>query len=95
MAFEDNPQIDENSERSEESINAIKNILTRKNGFVCREEYPDTGIDLNVELVYQDENYRSVKSRKFPIQAKSCKTPNIIKKNGIEFLKPALLIKGG
>lgn len=51
MAFNDKPIISESSERSEASVLCTKNLLSQKNGFICREDMPDLGVDLQVELI--------------------------------------------
>ena len=78
MAFNDNPIIDDNAHLSEESVNAVKAAFTSKRGFRCRDQYPDNGVDQNVELL----NERSEATGKlFGIQIKSTKS---IKKIDIE-----------
>lgn len=67
MAFEDNPIVDKNSETSEESVLVVKHAFSRKNGFISREEIPDYGCDLDVELI----NNSIASSKKFAIQIKS------------------------
>lgn len=78
MAFDDNPFVDDKSERSEESVLQLQLILNKKNGFICREENPDYGVDLDVELIRNGQ----ATGNKFPIQIKSTQTVNFIKKNG-------------
>jgi len=56
MAFDDHPQVDEAAKRSEESVLFTKLVLSRKNGFISREETPDYGADLSVELISDREN---------------------------------------
>ncbi|MEJ7691573.1 DUF4365 domain-containing protein [Daejeonella sp.] len=68
MGFNDDPIVDDNSKRSEESVNAARNMFTRKNGFILREEYPDYGVDLDIELVFENDR---ASSKKFAAQIKS------------------------
>jgi len=68
MSFYEDPIVDKNSKRSEESVNAVKSWFTRKNGFISREEYPDYGVDLDVEIILNDTG---ASSKKFAIQIKS------------------------
>jgi len=51
MAFNDAPVVEDNSKRSEESVDAVRVFFTKRNGFVYREEAPDYGVDVNVELI--------------------------------------------
>lgn len=67
MGFYNDPIVDENSKRSEESVNAVKSLFTRKNGFISREEIPDYGVDFDVEL----STMEGATSKKFAIQIKS------------------------
>lgn len=82
MAFNDFPCIDANSERSEESVYAVKTLLTRKNGFISRDEFPDNGVDLNIELI----SNRGATSNIFAIQIKSTANVKIIQTDGVEFI---------
>ncbi len=50
MAFEDFPIVDLSSIRSEESVLKTMLLFSRKNGFISREEKPDYGVDLTVEI---------------------------------------------
>lgn len=59
MSFYDDPIVDDNSKRSEESVNAVKSLFTRKNGFISREESPDYGVDLDVELIFEEKGASS------------------------------------
>lgn len=72
MAFNDRPIIGESSKQSEESVRAVKQILSQKNGFISREDLPDVGVDLQVELI---ENGQATNNR-FVTQIKSSKTLN-------------------
>jgi len=68
MAFRELPKVDENSKASEESVLAVKGLFSRRKGFISREENPDYGCDLDVEIVNEDS---TASSKKFPIQIKS------------------------
>jgi hypothetical protein len=82
VAFNDKPIISESSERSEASVLYTKNLLSQKNGFICREDTPDFGVDLQVELI---ENGHATNYR-FVIQIKSSQSLNHIKKDEKEFI---------
>ena len=75
VAFNDRPIIAESSKQSEESVQAVKQVLSQKNGFISREDLPDLGVDLQVELI---ENGQATNNR-FVIQIKSSKTLNRVK----------------
>lgn len=66
MAFRDNPIVDHNSKASEQSVLAVKGLLCQDNGFISRDETPDFGADLNVELIS-----RGASGRRFAVQIKS------------------------
>ena len=83
MAFNDAPIVDDNSKRSEESVNAVRAFFTKRNGFIYREETPDYGVDVDVELIVQGKD---ASSWKFPIQIKSKKELNIIDENGTSLI---------
>jgi|AntRauTorcE11897_2_1112592.scaffolds.fasta_scaffold05734_3 hypothetical protein len=68
MAFSDNPIIDSNSKASEESVLYVKGVLSQKNRFISREEHPDFGADLDVELITEKNG---ASGRKFAVQIKS------------------------
>ncbi|RZK32241.1 MAG: DUF4365 domain-containing protein, partial [Hymenobacter sp.] len=82
MAYSDSPRVDDNSKRSEESVLRVKSILSLKNGFINREESPDCGVDLDIELITDGKN---ASARKFAVQIKSAAKLNTVKKNGKEF----------
>jgi len=69
MAFNDNPIVDKNSERSEESIHKTHLIFSRKNGFISHDVdgNKDYGVDIYCQLTYQGEAGPNT----FPIQVKS------------------------
>lgn len=83
MGYYDDPIVDENAKRSEESVNAVKSFFTRKNGFISREEIPDYGVDFDVELIYDGSK---ASSKKFAIQLKSSQSLDIITHGKIEFV---------
>lgn len=64
-----NPKVDKSSERSEESVLYTRCFFNKTNGFIVREENPDYGVDLDVELIYE----KSASRKKFAIQIKSSK----------------------
>ena len=75
MAWNDNPIVDENSKRSEESDLAVRNILIRKNSFMTRSELPDYAVDLVIELMDEDSQMTGFQ---FAVQIKSSnKLPDI------------------
>ncbi len=84
MAFNDNPKIDESARASEESVLAVKNWFILRRGFRCREEYPDNGTDLNIELI--NSNGDDFTGSKFPVQIKSNQTIEIIYKDSSQFV---------
>lgn len=74
MAFDDAPQVDDASERSEESENAVRLLFTKKKGFILREvEKNDYGVDFTVELL--DAN-KGATAQDFAIQLKSTEVVN-------------------
>lgn len=83
MAYGDTPKVDDNSIRSEESVFAVKKVLSRRNGFISREESPDYGVDLDVELVNRE---KGATSQKFAVQIKSAKKIAYVQKEGTEYV---------
>lgn len=81
MAFWDEPIVDENAKKSEESVNAVKSLLTRRRGFISRIEEPDYGVDLNVELMDQS----GATSQMFPVQIKSTAKVVLVERDGKAF----------
>jgi hypothetical protein len=75
VAFNDRPIIAESSKQSEESVRAVNQVLSQKNGFISREDLPDLGVDLQVELI---EDGQATNNR-FVVQIKSSKTLNCVK----------------
>lgn len=82
MAFSEYPEVDDNSKRSEESVLRVKSILTQKNGFINREEAPDFGVDLDIELIMDGKKASALK---FAVQIKSAAKLKTAKKHGEEF----------
>jgi len=78
MAFSNSPIVDTSAKASEESILFIRSILSTKNGFICREESPDYGCDLELEVITNGQN---ASGKKIPVQVKSWKRCKIIKLN--------------
>jgi len=87
MGFNDNPKIDKAKERSEESVLETKKTFSLKNGFISREENPDYGVDLDVELLVSEQASR----KKFAIQIKSSESFKKIKIENCEYLKLSFL----
>lgn len=83
MSFYETPEVDDNSKRSEESVNAVRSWFTRRNGFIFRSEEPDYGVDVDVELIVSE---KAASSWKFPIQIKSSGRLKIVNENGIDFI---------
>lgn len=57
-------------------------ILSQKNGFIYREEAPDFGVDLDVELITDGKH---ASAQKFAVQIKSAAKLSLVKKDGGEF----------
>jgi hypothetical protein len=87
VAFEDRPSITSSSERSEESVRAVKDVLSQKNGFISRDDIPDVGVDLQVELI---KNGKATNNR-FVVQIKSSRSLQQIKKGDKEFISYTFL----
>lgn len=87
MGFYDNPKIDKAAERSEESVLKTRLLFNLKSNFICREERPDYGVDLDVEIVISKEASRN----KFAIQIKSSTSFPSITINEIEYYKLSFL----
>lgn len=82
MSFWDRPIVDKNSERSEESVLRVRSEFTQKNGFIARDETPDYGVDLNVELISD----RGATSHIFAVQIKSSAKVNFIEHKGVTYI---------
>ena len=83
MAFNDNPIIDDNSHRSEESVNAVKSAFTSKRGFRCRDQNPDNGVDQNVELL---DDKSQATGKLFGIQIKSAHSVKLAELDGESYV---------
>jgi hypothetical protein len=77
MAFNDDPKVDQFYKNSEESVLAVRSFFLCKNGFICRSETPDFGVDEDVELIIDDQ----ASGKKFAIQIKSVESAMIIRNN--------------
>jgi Domain of unknown function (DUF4365) len=82
MSFIENPEVDLYSEASEESVNEARRVFTQRNGFLVREENPDKGVDLDVELILD----KRVTGFKFAIQLKSVQELRVINKDGTQYI---------
>jgi hypothetical protein len=76
MAFTDMPVIDRPSINSETSIQRFKDFINLQSGFQVRIEWPDTGCDLNIELILGS---RGASSQIFPVQIKSIEKVSVVK----------------
>ncbi len=83
MAFNDQPEVDSNAIRCEESVLYVRQIFSMKNNFISREQNPDYGIDLLVELM---SSSGGATSKDFAIQIKSCIESEIISINDMQFV---------
>jgi hypothetical protein len=83
MSFYDDPIVDDNSKRSEESVNVVVSLFTRKNGFITRPDNTDYGVDLEAELITSGVG---ASSQKFPIQIKSAIQVKKVQINEEEFI---------
>jgi hypothetical protein len=75
MAFSDFPTIDRPSIYSEKSERKVREFLNQETGFICRNEFPDKGCDLDVELILEGSKSSSWN---FPIQIKSVEKLNLL-----------------
>ena len=84
MSFYNLPKIDKNAERSEESVLKIREIFSKKNGFISREVgVDDYGVDIYSELIVS----QGASLYNFPIQIKSTGRAQFIFKDGVKILK--------
>jgi hypothetical protein len=83
MSFFDNPEVDLYSEASEESVNTTRRFFCQRKGFLAREENPDKGVDLDVELLLDGE----ISGFKFAIQIKSTQHIDMIKEGDNRYLR--------
>ena len=90
MSFFVNPVVDSNAKASDYSVGRVKLIFCQKNGFISREEIPDYGADLDVELIDKESG---ASGRKFAVQIKSSSDFKLINNNSLisfEFLTSRL-----
>ncbi|AWW30155.1 hypothetical protein DN752_08490 [Echinicola strongylocentroti] len=93
MAFDENPIVDDNSKNSEESVLFVKSIFSQRNGFICRTDHPDFGVDQLVELLKFDgdsSTYNQATNKRFVLQLKSIEKiseDKIMEKSGENFIK--------
>lgn len=76
MAFDEYPKVDDSSKNSSESVSFIKALFSEKNGFICRTEHPDFGVDEMVELIKwnkESQKFEYATNKRFVIQLKSLK----------------------
>lgn len=83
MGFDQAPEVDDNSKRSEESEIAARNWFKRSNGFIYRTENPDFGVDIDVELIL---NGTEASSWKFPVQLKSTSRLQVVTSQSEQFI---------
>lgn len=83
MAFDDNPIVDKNAERSEESVNKSRLLFAKKYGFNSHyvEGAYDYGVDIYSELISAGRALSFI----FPIQIKSTKKAQHVFKNNIKY----------
>ena len=86
MSYFENPKVDRYSEASEESILAAKRFFSQRKGYLVREENPDKGVDLDVELLIDGQ----VSGFKFAIQVKSVQKLDKIKKSDSTYIRYSL-----
>ena len=89
MSFFDSPTVDDNAKKSEESVLKVKGIFTKRNGFINREENPDYGVDLDVELVLEAHH---ASSQKFAVQIKSTGKVSTVSKDGHKYISLSFAI---
>lgn len=77
MAFNDNPKIDRYSVNEENSKLHVRNFLKQETGFICREDVPDKGCDLRVEII---ENDNEAANWVFAVQIKSTENISFVDK---------------
>lgn len=93
MAFDDDPIVDINAKNSDESVLFIKSIFSKKNGFICRTDQPDFGVDELIELIWWDDsskNFQNATNKRFVLQLKSLEKisdNNFASKSNKEFVK--------
>jgi uncharacterized protein YneF (UPF0154 family) len=93
MAFDDDPIVDENAKNSAESLSFVKTLFCERNGFICRTDKPDFGVDELVELIkwnQDSENFEFASNKRFVLQLKSMERiskRNLAIKSDKEFIK--------
>lgn len=93
MAFDDDPIVDNNAKNSDESVLFIKSIFSKKNGFICRTDQPDFGVDELIELIRWNDtskNFQKATNKRFVLQLKSLERiseNNLVKKSNKDFIK--------
>ena len=78
MAFNELPNVDDNSKNSERSETKFKEFFSQHNNFISRTDVPDKGCDFDVEIIKngtQSSNWR------FPVQLKSIQNPQFVEGN--------------
>lgn len=86
MAFSNLPIVDVSAKASEESVLFVRSIFSTKNGFICREESPDYGCDLELEII---TNGQHASGKKVPVQIKSWQKCKIIEIDSEHFVSKA------
>ena len=74
MGLKDRPLVDTSAEHASLSLNELRRYFQEINGFIAREDHPDKGCDLLVELIDDGKatNWR------FPVQVKSILEPKVV-----------------
>ncbi|HBL77044.1 MAG: hypothetical protein A2W90_19265 [Bacteroidetes bacterium GWF2_42_66] len=94
MGFWDNPIVDRNAERSEESVLKTQLAFSLKNGFNSHivDGTKDFGVDIHCEVIHENKATGNL----FPIQIKSVqKAQYVLKKSGEYFSLPFLTSRLG
>jgi hypothetical protein len=74
MAFDEYPKVDDSSKNSYDSVSYIKTIFSERNGFICRTEQPDFGVDELIELIKwnkESQKFEYATNKRFVLQLKS------------------------
>lgn len=89
MAFKDNPKSDKYAKNCEDSVLAFKRLFTQRKGFITRSEFPDFGVDENIELLYYNgKEYSGASNKYFAVQLKSInEVKTHITKDNKEYIK--------
>jgi hypothetical protein len=88
MSFQELPIVDDNAKASEESVLTVRSFFSKKNGFISREEFPDYGSDLEVEMIIDSIE---ASGKKFPIQIKSSSAFKTIQVENQEYISKPFL----